>query len=204
MKMTAAILGICLTLVANAAVAKGSNPLTVKMNVIDTNGVGKSIGAVTIKQTAKGLELDPNLKGLPPGEHGFHLHENGSCTPADKDGKPTAGQSAGGHYDPDGTKGHKGPGGGGHKGDLPKLVVSSKGTVTGKLTVEGLTLADVAGRALVIHEGGDNYSDDPKPLGGGGARIACGVVPSASYNWNAKKKSFERHPAAAPAKKSSN
>jgi Cu-Zn family superoxide dismutase len=28
----------------------------------------------------------------------------------------------------------------------------------------------------MIHEGGDNYADEPKPLGGGGARIACGVV----------------------------
>lgn len=28
----------------------------------------------------------------------------------------------------------------------------------------------------MVHEGGDNYSDDPKPLGGGGARVACGVV----------------------------
>ncbi|TMA53165.1 MAG: hypothetical protein E6J75_15750, partial [Deltaproteobacteria bacterium] len=35
-------------------------------------------------------------------------------------------------------------------------------------------LEDVAGRALVIHEGGDNYSDTPKPLGGGGVRMACG------------------------------
>ncbi len=33
---------------------------------------------------------------------------------------------------------------------------------------------------LVIHEGGDNYSDTPKPLGGGGGRIACGVVPEPS------------------------
>jgi Cu-Zn family superoxide dismutase len=30
----------------------------------------------------------------------------------------------------------------------------------------------------MIHEGGDNYSDQPKPLGGGGARIACGVIPA--------------------------
>jgi Cu-Zn family superoxide dismutase len=32
------------------------------------------------------------------------------------------------------------------------------------------------GRALMIHAGGDNYSDAPAPLGGGGARLACGVV----------------------------
>ena len=27
----------------------------------------------------------------------------------------------------------------------------------------------------MIHSGGDNYSDEPK-LGGGGARVACGVI----------------------------
>lgn len=28
----------------------------------------------------------------------------------------------------------------------------------------------------MVHAGGDNYADDPKPLGGGGARIACGSI----------------------------
>ena len=31
------------------------------------------------------------------------------------------------------------------------------------------------GKAVIIHASGDNYSDQPAPLGGGGARIACGV-----------------------------
>ena len=161
-----------------AGAAKAPKPITVRVNFIDAKGIGKPAGTVTIKETAEGLELDTNLKGLPPGEHGFHLHENGSCAPADKDGTPTAGQAAGGHYDPEGSKAHKGPGGGGHKGDLPKLDVDAKGTATVKLKVSGLKLADATGKALVIHEGGDNYSETPKPLGGGGARIACGVVPA--------------------------
>jgi len=41
-----------------------------------------------------------------------------------------------------------------------------------------MTLADIEGRALMIHAAGDNYSDTPAALGGGGARIVCGVVPS--------------------------
>jgi superoxide dismutase, Cu-Zn family len=40
-----------------------------------------------------------------------------------------------------------------------------------------LSVNDVRGRSFVVHEGGDNFSDQPKPLGGGGARIACGTVP---------------------------
>ena len=77
---------------------------------------------------------------------------------------------------PTATKAHKGPGGGGHKGDLPKLVVSDKGEAKDKIEVKGVTLADFQGHALMIHAGGDNYSDAPKPLGGGGERIACGVA----------------------------
>ena len=178
-KLAAIMLGVLVAIAASTAGAvTARKPITVRVNSIDAKGIGKPAGTITIKDTAEGLELDTNLEGLPPGEHGFHLHESGSCAPADKDGTPTAGQAAGGHYDPEGTKAHKGPGGGGHKGDLPKLVVNPKGTANAKLEVPGLKLADVRGKALVIHQGGDNYSDTPQPLGGGGARIACGVVPA--------------------------
>ena len=54
---------------------------------------------------------------------------------------------------------------------MPKLVVSDKGEAKEKLEVKGVTLADFQGHALMIHAGGDNYSDAPKPLGGGGERI---------------------------------
>jgi Cu-Zn family superoxide dismutase len=173
--------------------APKAKPVKVPINFIDATGVGKAAGTITIKATAEGLELATDLKGLPPGEHGFHLHEKPSCAVADKDGKPAPGQAAGGHFDPDATKVHKGPGGGGHKGDLPKLTVDEKGNAKGNLTVAGLKLEDVAGRALMIHEGGDNYSDAPKPLGGGGARIACGVIPG-----GAPEPKAEAKPAAAP------
>jgi Cu-Zn family superoxide dismutase len=165
-------------LVASGGVAVAAKPVKVTMSFITPEGVGKPAGTITLKEEKDGVSMTTDLKGLPPGEHGFHLHEKGSCEPADKDGKKTAGQAAGGHFDPEATKAHKGPGGGGHKGDLPKLEVSDKGVAKAKLDVKGLTLADLVGKALMIHEGGDNYSDTPKPLGGGGARIVCGVVPA--------------------------
>jgi superoxide dismutase, Cu-Zn family len=28
----------------------------------------------------------------------------------------------------------------------------------------------------MVHAGGDNFSDQPEPLGGGGGRIACGII----------------------------
>ena len=162
------------------ALAGKAEKVTVKVNLIDkTSGAVKPAGTVTLSDGKGGLTLATNLKGLPAGEHGFHIHEKGSCDPAEKDGAPAAGLAAGGHFDPDATKAHKGPGGGGHKGDLPKLEVNDKGESKAKLEVAGVTLADVRGKSLMIHADGDNYADAPKPLGGGGGRIACGVIPEA-------------------------
>jgi Cu-Zn family superoxide dismutase len=148
----------------------------VTVNLVSTDGVGKSVGTINIRPEKDGVVLVPKLKDLPPGEHGFHLHENPSCEPGLKDGKKSAAAAAGGHFDPAATKAHKGPAGGGHKGDLPRLVVAQNGTAAQKMEVKGMALDDFHGKTLMIHAGGDNYSDAPKPLGGGGERIACGVV----------------------------
>jgi superoxide dismutase, Cu-Zn family len=150
--------------------------VSVMMNQIDEKGVGKPLGTITFDDGRNGLVIKTKLKGLPPGEHGFHLHEGGDCGPKEKDGKMTAGMAAGGHLDPAKTGKHEGPKGQGHLGDLPSLVVDENGAAKEKLTAPRLKVADLAGHAVVIHEGGDNFSDQPKPLGGGGGRIACGVV----------------------------
>lgn len=164
-----------ITLLACAGAQAASE--NVEMNLVTSQGVGQAIGSVTISETAKGLEFTPNLKALPPGEHGFHVHANGSCQPAIKEGKASAAESAGGHYDPHKTGKHEGPEGAGHMGDLPLLVVNNDGNATTSVTAPRLTsLNDVKGKALMIHVGGDNMSDQPKALGGGGARFACGVI----------------------------
>jgi Cu-Zn family superoxide dismutase len=151
--------------------------VTVSMFKIDANGVGPEIGTLTLSDSRGGLRIVPNLKGLPPGPHGFHVHENPNCGPAMKDGKMQAGLAAGGHYDPNATGKHVGPmGDAGHRGDLPVLNVAADGTASEAVNALRLSVNDVRGRAIIIHEGGDNFSDQPKPLGGGGARIACGTV----------------------------
>ncbi len=102
----------------------------VEMNLVTSQGVGQSIGTVKITETDKGLEFAPDLKALPPGEHGFHVHAKGSCQPAMKEGKPTAAEAAGGHLDPQNSGKHEGPEGMGHLGDLPVLVVNNDGKAT--------------------------------------------------------------------------
>lgn len=149
----------------------------VPMYLITAEGQGRKIGAIVLKDSSQGLVVQPRIIGLTPGEHGFHVHENPDCSPKKKDGKMVAGLAAGSHYDPHSTRSHKGPHGGGHLGDLPKLVADELGAVVDAVTIAGVTVSDVSNRSLVIHAGGDNYSDSPNPLGGGGARVACGIIP---------------------------
>ena len=150
----------------------------VDMTLIDAKGVGAGIGTIELAAAPKGggVILTPMLKGLPPGEHGFHVHEFANCGAKEKDGKLSPGEMAGDHYDPQKTHKHEGPAGKGHMGDLPPLKVDAQGNATQAVTAPRLALKDLRRKALVIHEGGDNGSDQPKPNGGGGTRIACGVV----------------------------
>lgn len=150
--------------------------VTVQIDSIDSSGATKAIGTVAIRATRYGLQFTPNLAGLTPDMHGFHLHQNPSCAPIEKDGKMMPGMAAGGHYDPGNTERHEGPWGDGHLGDLPALYVDEKGNAVYPVLAPRLNLSDLSGHALMIHFGGDNHSDHPNPLGGGGARIACGVI----------------------------
>lgn len=151
--------------------------VTVTMTATAETGTGSEIGTIAAQDTPGGLRLTPNLKGLPPGQHGIHVHESASCTAREQEGKMVPGLAAGGHYDPARTGKHLGPQGEGHLGDLPALEVGADGSASAPMTAKRLKLADLKGRAIVIHGGGDNYADTPKPLGGGGPRISCGVAP---------------------------
>lgn len=142
----------------------------------DTLGIGNKLGDIVVSEVTGGLQLVINLQGLPAGEHGFHMHENPACEYGYDEGIAIPGLSAGGHYDPLFTAEHLGPDGLGHMGDLPVLEADKLGVVQQTVIAPRLNLLAAINRSLVIHQYGDNYSDDPKPLGGGGARIACGVI----------------------------
>lgn len=161
-------------LIANLAWA---DEVTVSMSLTTATGAGQAIGTIAVKDTPYGALFTPDVKGLEPGLHGFHVHENGDCGPKAKDGKAVPGLAAGGHYDPAGTGRHEGPYAGGHLGDLPPLYVDPTGASTLPLLAPRLKVADIKGRSLMVHAGGDNFADQPEKLGGGGPRKACGVVP---------------------------
>lgn len=165
---------VTLSLLALAAAAQADS--VVSMHMVDDNGSGPLLGQVTISESAYGLVFTPQLRGLPPGAHGFHLHQNASCAPQLRDGKAVAALAAGGHYDPAGSNRHGTPWGDGHLGDLPPLLVAADGSASQPVLAPRLKISDLPGRALMIHAGGDNHADHPAALGGGGARMACGVI----------------------------
>ena len=150
--------------------------ITVSVNMAEKQGVGTAVGVVRIVETPYGLAFYPTLKGIVPGLHGFHIHEKPSCAAVEKDGAVVPALAAGGHLDPTGTKKHGESWGDGHLGDLPPLFVAADGTAVNPVLGPRLKLADVRNRSLMIHAGGDNHSDHHIPLGGGGARVACGVI----------------------------
>ncbi len=164
------------TFVLSLSSAAAMAELSVPMKLLDENGASKDAGTVTAVATEYGVVFTPKLAGLTPGLHGFHVHQNPDCGPSQKDGKNIPGGAAGGHYDPAGTQAHGTPWGKGHLGDLPPLFVDADGSASQPVLAPRLKLADLSGRALMIHAGGDNHSDHPAKLGGGGARMACGVA----------------------------
>ena len=150
-----------------------------ELQLATPNGPGRNIGSAVISTGPKGAVIKLMLHDVPVGEHGLHLHENGTCMPAaGPDGKPVLAGAAGPHWDPGQSGHHLGPEGAGHLGDLPRLVVGDKdkGMVREVMIIPRLSdVAALKGHALMLHTGGDTYSDTP-PLGGGGPRLACGVL----------------------------
>lgn len=156
-----------------------ANDLSIEIHQVDDKGTSSALGSIKVAETDYGLLFSPDLTGLETGIHGFHIHENPDCGPKkDDDGKMVPAGAAGGHFDPEKTDKHLGPyDANGHLGDLPALYVDADGRANYPVLAPKLNkLSQIQGRAIMIHAGGDNHSDSPAPLGGGGARMACGVI----------------------------
>lgn len=143
----------------------------VNVPVYSLSGKQQYLGYIELEDTVFGLLISPHLKKLPPGAHGFHIHECSSCA--------LRGKAAEGHLDLSRVGLHRGPyNGNSHTGDLPVLTVCPKGGAAVPVLAPRLKLADVMGRSIMIDSGSDNYSDTPRKNGGGKTRIACGEIPA--------------------------
>lgn len=171
--LSMSLIGMALGL-ASAAQAE---ILMIPMHLVDEKGVQEQVGEVVVTPSEYGLVFTAAMQNLEPGLHGFHVHEAPSCDPLEKDGKVIPAGAAKGHWDPEKTGQHGEPWGKGHMGDLPALFVGKDGESSQPVLAPRLkNVDDLRGHSLMVHFGGDNHSDHPEPLGGGGARMACGVI----------------------------
>ncbi|HSW71110.1 MAG TPA: superoxide dismutase family protein [Gammaproteobacteria bacterium] len=144
--------------------------ISVPVYFVTEPNLGKMAGTIEVSETKYGLLFTPDLQGFKPGTHGFHIHQNPSCE--------QNGMAAGGHLDPNDTNKHLGPyNEKGHLGDLPAIYINADGSSTLPLLAPRfMHLDEIRNHSLMLHEGGDNYSDAPEKLGGGGTRMICGVI----------------------------
>jgi Cu-Zn family superoxide dismutase len=131
----------------------------------------KVSGTISFTDKDGKVEVAIDLKGLKPGEHGFHIHEKGDCSSPDA-------KSAGDHFNPDQKK-HGAPDAPEHHaGDFGNLTADKDGNVKTTMTIDFVTLGEgpnsAVGKAVIVHEKKDDLKT--QPTGDAGGRIACGVV----------------------------
>lgn len=157
------------TSMAAMAAGGGGAAATAQMQGIG----GRDLGTLTLTESGGAISVSGQLSGLPPGEHGFHIHTTGKC-------EGPSFETAGAHWNPTnrghGTNNPAGP----HLGDMPNITVGPDSTVNVQATTPGGTLhgenalLDGDGAAVVVHAAADDYKSNPS--GNSGKRIACGVV----------------------------
>src|SRR5687768_925008 len=174
--VTRALSGITLAAVVSAlsvGVAGAQTPPRAA-NAVIHGADGQQVGTASLTESAAGVRIALQVRGLPAGAHGLHIHATGTC-------EGPAFTSAGGHFNPTGAQhGLRNPAGA-HAGDLPELVVAANGTASYATTTNRLTLGagllslfDADGSSIVIHADPDDHVTDP--TGNSGTRIACGTI----------------------------
>jgi Cu-Zn family superoxide dismutase len=172
--VTRAALGVVVLALAGCAGIAQPHTTPVLASADLRDAQGRPVGTATLSQVGTGVHIILEVRGLPPGPKGVHLHAVGKCDPPDF-------ASAGPHFNPDGKQHGLQSDEGAHAGDLPNITIAPDGngrleSMNERITLgAGLTsLFDADGTALVIHAAPDDFRTDP--TGNSGARLACGLV----------------------------
>ena len=181
-RFTLVAVTMCLLVVGLTACQQTAVPETARevgavasASIMDADG--NALGTVTLIQGPQGVLISAELQGVPPGGHGFHIHEVGACSPDFS--------AAGGHFNPEDESHGFLYSTGQHAGDLPNIFANVDGWARADIFTDEVTLAsgedhtlfDADGSAIIVHEHPDAYGED---AGTAGARIACGVIEKAS------------------------
>lgn len=119
------------------------------------------------------VNINVHIKGVTPGEHAIHLHQNGDCSAPDA-------TSAGGHWNPTGDDhGKRTESSDFHKGDISNIPVGENGKGMLSMDVKGWTIggddkSNILNKAVIIHASADDFTSQPS--GAAGKRIGCGVI----------------------------
>ncbi len=141
-------------------------------NIMAKNNSGIT-GTVSFTETNGIVSMTANISGLTPGNHAIHIHAVGDCSAED-------GKSAGGHWNP--TNSEHGIWGTApfHTGDIGniKSEANSTGTINRETDLWCINcddeLKNIIGKAIIIHEGVDDFTSQPS--GAAGDRIGCGEI----------------------------
>ena len=149
---------------------KSSPPLKAIALLHPTAG-NKVSGKVTFIEVADGVQVQAEITGLSPGEHGFHVHEFGDCSAADA-------SSAGAHFNST-SQPHGAPDAAArHVGDMGNVEADASGAAKLTYLDHNMSLANdqrsIIGRSVVVHAKADDLKS--QPAGDSGARVACGVI----------------------------
>jgi superoxide dismutase, Cu-Zn family len=163
------------------------------------NASGQPLGVVAFKQQPGFVVVTAAVRSLSPGFHGFHVHANSDpangsgCIADPAQPSNTWFVSVDGHYRL-GTETH-----GSHQGDMPLLLLNGTGTgdstARTRFRTDRFAVADIVGRAIIVHAGADNYANIPlgantdqytansqaaidktAATGNAGDRLLCGLV----------------------------
>ncbi len=130
-------------------------------------------GLVTFTQKDGKVMMKAELKGLTPGNHAIHIHENGDCSSDD-------GKSAGGHWNPTQDKHGEWKHGEFHSGDIGNLIADENGNATIEKESDFWCIGceddtkNIVGHAIIVHAGTDDFKSQPS--GAAGARVGCGEI----------------------------
>lgn len=156
---------------AAAAHGEPPEPATAAASIVGMDG--SEIGQAVFQQGPHGvlLRMEIMAGGLTPGWHGVHFHEKADCSDTGEF------QLSGGHHGREpGKHGLMNPDGP-EAGDLPNVWAAADGSAGYEAFT---TLTELApslegdGISIIIHAEADDHIS--QPIGGAGARVACGVI----------------------------